>query len=69
VSNLKEFTKNLQIAADRAFPNKDRAYSRCRDVSVLLLRWEDDDMNVEWEAEDLEKAFSKYGFDTKMAYT
>ncbi len=65
MTDLEEFTKNLQIAADRAFPNKNRAYSRYRDVSVLLLRWEDDDMNVEWELEDLQKAFSKYGFDTE----
>lgn len=33
-------------AADRAFPNEGRARTRYTHVSVLLLRWEDDEMNV-----------------------
>lgn len=32
---------------------------------MLLLRWEDDEMNVDWEVEDLEKVFMKYGFGTE----
>jgi hypothetical protein len=52
-------------AADRAFPNQGRHKPRYRDVSVLLLRWEDDEMNVDWELDDLDKVFMKYGFNTE----
>ncbi|KAH7348578.1 hypothetical protein BKA65DRAFT_262573 [Rhexocercosporidium sp. MPI-PUGE-AT-0058] len=64
MKDLEAFAKDLQNAADRAFPNERRAQTRYSSVSVLLLRWEDDEMNVEWEVDDLEKVFRHYGFET-----
>ncbi|KAG4437770.1 hypothetical protein IFR05_006755 [Cadophora sp. M221] len=64
MKDLDAFAKDLQNAADRAFPNEGRAQTRYSKVSVLLLRWEDDEMNVEWELDDLEKVFRNYGFGT-----
>ncbi|KAH9219799.1 hypothetical protein DL95DRAFT_51020 [Leptodontidium sp. 2 PMI_412] len=65
MKDLDAFAKDLQNAADRAFPNEGRAQTRYSNVSVLLLRWEDDEMNVEWELDDLEKVFRNYGFGTE----
>ncbi|RDL34352.1 uncharacterized protein BP5553_07480 [Venustampulla echinocandica] len=53
------------VAAIRAFPNRWHDQSRYREVSVLLLRWEDDEMGVEWEVDDLEKVFMCYGYNTE----
>ena len=52
-------------AADRAFPNQGRSQTRYKDVFVLLLRWEDDEMDVDWELHDLNNVFMKYGFNTE----
>ncbi|CZT07236.1 uncharacterized protein RCO7_07252 [Rhynchosporium graminicola] len=65
MKDLESFARDLQCAADRAFPNEGRAQVRYRKVSVILLRWEDDEMKVEWELEDLEKVFGNYGFETE----
>ncbi|KAL2064350.1 hypothetical protein VTL71DRAFT_4844 [Oculimacula yallundae] len=65
MKDLDAFAKDLQNAANRAFPNEGRAQGRYSRVSVLLLRWEDDEMNVEWELDDLGKVFGKYGFETE----
>ncbi|CZR69300.1 uncharacterized protein PAC_19200 [Phialocephala subalpina] len=65
VKDLEAFARDLQNAADRAFPNSSLAKPRYANVSVLLLRWEDDGMNVEWELDDLETVFRNYGFDTE----
>lgn len=61
VKDLDAFARDLQIvskvvrgmrvlltvkAADRAFPNEARAKTRYSNVSVLLLRWEEDETNV-----------------------
>ncbi|KAK0127369.1 hypothetical protein ONS96_006918 [Cadophora gregata f. sp. sojae] len=64
MKDLEAFARDLQNAADRAFPNEGRAKARYNNVSVLLLRWEDDKMNVEWELDDLQKVFRDYGFNT-----
>jgi hypothetical protein len=33
---------------------------------VLLLRWEEDELNVQWELEELQDVFTKtYGFSTE----
>ena len=34
-------------------------------VEVLLLRWEDDELQVEWELNDLAKVLGDYGFHTE----
>ncbi|KAF8860407.1 hypothetical protein BDZ45DRAFT_312341 [Acephala macrosclerotiorum] len=65
VRDLEAFAQDLQNAANRAFPNSSLAKPRYASVSVLLLRWEDDEMNVDWELDDLEKIFRQYGFDTE----
>jgi len=64
MKDLEAFAKDLQNAADRAFPNEERVKARYNNVSVLLLRWEEDEMNVGWELDDLEKVFRNYGFET-----
>lgn len=52
-------------AAKRAFPNS--AYSRYKEVQVLLIRWEEDELEVEWEMEELRKVFrDMYGFSTEQ---
>jgi hypothetical protein len=33
---------------------------------VLLLKWEDDEMGVDWELQDLKNVFLKYGFDAEI---
>ncbi len=39
---------------------------RYKCVEVLLLRWDEDDLAVSWEVEDLEKIFKAYGFSTEL---
>jgi hypothetical protein len=52
-------------AASSIFPNKGR--SRYKDVRVLLLRWEEDTMGVQYELDDLAETFkSTYGFETEI---
>ncbi|PNP84784.1 hypothetical protein FNYG_01878 [Fusarium nygamai] len=51
------------VAAKRAFPNS--AYSRYTEVQVLLIRWEEDELEVEWELNELQRVFHRlYGFTT-----
>lgn len=52
-------------SAKRAFPNS--AYSRYKEVEVLLIRWEEDELEVEWELNELHKVFRDlYGFTTEQ---
>ena len=49
-------------AASSVFPNRGR--SRYQRVRVLLLRWEEDEMGVQYELDDLAKTFRElYGFE------
>ncbi|KAG4431285.1 hypothetical protein IFR05_013229 [Cadophora sp. M221] len=51
-------------AATKIFPNKGR--SRYKDIQVLLLRWEEDTMGVQYELDDLATCFAEdYGFKTE----
>ncbi|KAF5623159.1 uncharacterized protein FTJAE_10712 [Fusarium tjaetaba] len=51
------------VAAKRAFPNS--AYSRYTEVQVLLIRWEEDELEVEWELNELQRVLHHlYGFTT-----
>ena len=50
-------------SAKRAFQN--RGHTRYRRVEVLLLRWEEDELPVEWELNDLAKVFRDYKFNTE----
>jgi hypothetical protein len=51
-------------AAASIFPNRGRC--RYNDVQVLLLRWEHDEMGVEYELDDLAVTFKNaYGFNTE----
>ncbi|KAF4332850.1 hypothetical protein FBEOM_13343 [Fusarium beomiforme] len=51
------------VAAKRAFPNT--AYSRYTEVQVLLIRWEEDELEVDWELNELRRVFHNlYGFTT-----
>jgi len=55
---------NLDQAAVNVFPNRGRC--RYNDVQVLLLRWEQDDMGVAWELDDLAITLKNvYGFNTE----
>ncbi|KAK7420013.1 hypothetical protein QQX98_003019 [Neonectria punicea] len=61
MKQLEGFVGDLQLAAKRAFPNS--AYSRYKEVQVLLIRWEEDELEVEAEMEELRKVFmNMYGF-------
>ncbi|KAF4982028.1 hypothetical protein FZEAL_2278 [Fusarium zealandicum] len=77
MDNFQRFVQDLQLvttdpiprgpnaetaqSAKRAFPNS--AYSRYKEVEVLLIRWEEDELEVEWELNELHKVFRDlYGF-------
>ncbi|KAH7310070.1 hypothetical protein BKA65DRAFT_543427 [Rhexocercosporidium sp. MPI-PUGE-AT-0058] len=63
MKDIGEFAEALEISANRALPN--RGLTRYKDVEVLLLRWEEDELEVEWELNDLAKVFGDYGFTTE----
>ncbi|KAK0106924.1 hypothetical protein ONS95_003640 [Cadophora gregata] len=64
INELSTFVQRLEAAATKIFPNKGR--SRYENVQVLLLRWEQDTMGVQYELDDLAAAFAKgYGFKTE----
>ncbi|KAE9374104.1 hypothetical protein N431DRAFT_556511 [Stipitochalara longipes BDJ] len=65
LDGLPEFVEALNQAAERAFPNKTSSQPRYKKVEVLLLRWEQDDLNVEPELSDLARVFRKYNFGTE----
>ncbi|KAN0095444.1 hypothetical protein V8E51_016155 [Hyaloscypha variabilis] len=61
---LGTFAARLEHAAASIFPNKGR--SRYENVHVLLLRWEEDSMGVQYELDDLAKSFgTTYGYATE----
>ncbi|RGP80476.1 hypothetical protein FLONG3_1404 [Fusarium longipes] len=62
MENFERFIQDLQTSAKRAFPNS--AYSRYSDVQVLLIRWEEDELQVEDELNELKRVFDLYGFIT-----
>ncbi|KAL9572694.1 hypothetical protein ACKAV7_003164, partial [Fusarium commune] len=63
MNNFEQFVDDLQSAAKRAFPNS--AYSRYSEVQVLLIRWEEDELEVDWELNELRRVFHNlYGFTT-----
>ncbi|KAF8851404.1 hypothetical protein BDZ45DRAFT_750678 [Acephala macrosclerotiorum] len=62
LKNLSTFVEALEQTAKRAFPNLTRSISRYTSVQGLMLRWEEDDLNVDPELEDLMRVFEKYGF-------
>ncbi|KAH7377993.1 hypothetical protein BKA64DRAFT_714496 [Cadophora sp. MPI-SDFR-AT-0126] len=62
MKDIGEFAEALELSANRALPN--RGLTRYKDVQVLLLRWEEDELEVEWELNDLAKVFRDYGFST-----
>ncbi|PHH62949.1 hypothetical protein CDD81_6582 [Ophiocordyceps australis] len=68
VKHVRDFAQTLEDSASRAFPNRGRAPSqRYRNVQVLLLHWESDDLFVFPEVDDLRKCFNdEYGFETDM---
>ncbi|KAG4432279.1 hypothetical protein IFR05_012227 [Cadophora sp. M221] len=63
MKDISEFAEALETSANRALPN--RGLTRYKDVEVLLLRWEEDELEVEWELNDLAKVFGNYGFNTE----
>ncbi|KAF7554477.1 hypothetical protein G7046_g6809 [Stylonectria norvegica] len=65
MKNFETFVGDLQLSAKRAFPNS--AYSRYKEVQVLLIRWEEDELEVEWELDELHKVFRDlYLFQTEQ---
>ncbi|KAF4994037.1 hypothetical protein FGRMN_6071 [Fusarium graminum] len=63
MGNFEAFVEELQLAAKRAFPNS--AYSRYSEIQVLLIRWDEDELEVEWELNELRRVFRDlYGFTT-----
>ncbi|PVH79813.1 hypothetical protein DL98DRAFT_515886 [Cadophora sp. DSE1049] len=63
MKEIGEFAEALEISANRALPN--HGLTRYKEVQVLLLRWEEDELEVEWELNDLAKVFGDYGFATE----
>ncbi|KAL5319401.1 hypothetical protein ACEPPN_012453 [Leptodophora sp. 'Broadleaf-Isolate-01'] len=63
MKDIGEFAEALETSANRALPN--RGLTRYKEVEVLLLRWEEDELEVEWELNDLAKVFGDYGFNTE----
>ena len=53
---------NYHKSARRLFPNRNAVHPRYDRVEILLLRWENDEMGVEFELDDLGKVFESYGF-------
>ncbi|OBS27948.1 hypothetical protein FPOA_01888 [Fusarium poae] len=62
IENFERFIEDLQTSAKRAFPNSD--YSRYSDVQVLLIQWDEDELQVEDEVNELRKVFNLYNFTT-----
>jgi hypothetical protein len=62
IENFERFVEDLQTSAKRAFPNSD--YSRYSDVQVLLIQWDEDELQVEDEVNELRKVFNLYNFTT-----
>ncbi|GKU02343.1 hypothetical protein FLAG1_04516 [Fusarium langsethiae] len=62
IENFERFVEDLQTSAKRAFPNSD--YSRYSDVQVLLIQWDEDELQVEDELNELRRVFNLYGFTT-----
>lgn len=64
VKDVKEFGETVTAAAAAAFPNRGR--SRYREVHVLLLSWEEDNLGVIGELTELQTVFKDmYRFDTE----
>ncbi|KAH7336533.1 heterokaryon incompatibility protein-domain-containing protein [Rhexocercosporidium sp. MPI-PUGE-AT-0058] len=61
-----EFAAKLDLAVERAFPNRCSFQSLYQDVEVAMIRWEDDNrLGVSCELEDLSGKFRRcYGFKT-----
>ena len=65
VRDVQTLGTTLTNAVVAAFPNK-RKRSRYKDVHVLLLSWEDDNLGVIAEVLELQDVFeNKYHFDTE----
>lgn len=65
VKDLKAFGETLTDAAAAAFPNRSR--SRYIGVHVLLLSWEDDNLEVIKEVLELQDVFRvNYGFEAEV---
>ena len=64
LKNFSEFFDHLNRAAKSALPEITRWHTKS---SVLLLRWEEDDLGTEVEANDLENVFrDMYRYDTEQ---
>lgn len=56
INNLEEFGHQLQLAANAAFPSGGSPY---KEVHVLLLSWEDDNLGVIREVVELQRVFQR----------
>ncbi|KAL8858201.1 MAG: hypothetical protein Q9178_005213 [Gyalolechia marmorata] len=64
ISNLEVFSQDLQKAIANSFPRPRTLYTS---VHVLLLRWVEDDLNVQEELTTLKAVFdNQYGFATEQ---
>lgn len=55
IHDIQQFSKDLSAAVQAVWPT--RHESRYADVQILILSWEDDDLGVSEEIEDLQKTF------------
>jgi hypothetical protein len=57
---------SLSQSANRAFPNRGRPTRRYDKVFAVMLRWEEDDLDVGSELEELSNCFRQYySFETE----
>ncbi|KAG0646907.1 hypothetical protein D0Z07_6466 [Hyphodiscus hymeniophilus] len=64
IRDIGEFAADLNDAAKSAFPNRGR--SRYNSVNVCLIRWQEDELQVQNELGRLDHKFQDYGFKTDV---
>ena len=68
IERLETFTQDLQQALQGSFPQANEIYPYSA-VTVLLLRWEEDDLNVQTEISQLRELFHhQFHFQTEEWY-
>ena len=66
IDSIETFTKDLQQAMKGSFPRESDPYPYTS-VTVLMLQWEEDDLDVKDEINHLDAVFRRrFGFDTEV---
>ena len=66
IESIQVFAEDLQNALKESFPRESDPYPYTS-VTVLMLRWEEDDLDVKEEISQLDAVFTRrFGFDTEV---